>query len=71
MYFAAQAGRAWAVYLQQESHHGEVAIDYFRAEASARHAAGVLNRGAAIVEAHRPLGCRIQPVAASGRPAAA
>lgn len=73
MYFAEPAGQGWAVFWRPEpnSRYRSMAIDYFRSQGSAAHAASVLNRGAAIVEAHRTVGCRVQPLANSRRPAAA
>lgn len=67
VYFAEQAGRAWVVYRRAESSSGfpPEPIDFFRRKASAEHAVNLLNQGAATVEVHRPLECRVQPLTAS------
>lgn len=72
-YFVGRAGSAprnWGLYLGPEHARPPVAVDYFRTEDAARHAMELLDRGLGVVDPHRPLGCRIQPIATSWRPAA-
>jgi hypothetical protein len=69
MYFVQPAERkagSWAL-RERDAGDSSPAVDLFRSEAGARHAAQMLNGGLARIERHRPLGCRIQPVYAAAR----
>jgi hypothetical protein len=61
---------AWAL-REHGAPEDSPAIDYFRSEPGARHAARILNAGLARIEPHRPPGCRIQPMYAPRRRRAA
>jgi hypothetical protein len=69
MYYVQPVGSTAAPWAVREHGSGvsSGAIDLFRSEAGARHAAELLNGGLARIERHRPIGCRIQPIYAAAR----